>query len=163
MTQNHRPSKARDRLRRFLARAADNTSGVAAIEFGIVVPLLALLVIAVIDLGLGIYAKMQVEDSAQAGVEWAIKNGFDTNLITAAVTNATSNTGVSASPAPNQFCGCAAGSAITAATCGSTCTGGAAAATYVTVSAQATYTTMISYPIFPSSYNFSIQSTARLQ
>ena len=158
-----RPSRACGRLRRLLARAAGNTSGAAAIEFGVVVPMLALMVTAVIDLGLGIYSKMQLEDAAQAGVEWAIRNGFDANAISTAVTSATGSTRISATPAPVQYCGCASGSSISSATCGSTCPDGALAGTYITVSAQVTYNTTLNYPAVPSTYNFATQSTARLQ
>src|ERR1700740_3057285 len=91
----HRPSRARGIFRRVLARATGDTSGVAAIEFGIVVPLLVLMVVAAVDIGMGFYRKMQVEDAAQAGAQWAIKNGFDANAITNAVTSATSAPSIS--------------------------------------------------------------------
>lgn len=163
MTTARFRARPRGSFRRFLARAAGDTSGAAAIEFGVAVPMLALMVTAVIDLGLGVYHKMQVEDAAQAGTEWAIRNGFDANAIVSAVTSATSSSEISASPAPVQFCGCATGSSISSATCGTTCPGGALAATYVTVSAQMTYNTTLNYPALPSSYNFTAQSTARLK
>jgi len=138
-SSEHRGSPARSLLPRFFARAAGSTSGAAAIEFGIVVPLLALVVPCVIDLGFGIYYKMQVEDAAQIGAQWAIKNGFDaTNIsyISYAVTHATNASGISASPAPFEFCGCATGSSVSTATCGATCPGGDQAGTYATVSAD---------------------------
>jgi Flp pilus assembly protein TadG len=159
----HRRFRARSMLHHFFVRAAGDTSGAAAIEFGIVVPLLALMVTAVIDLGFGIYYKMQVEDAAQVGAQWAMKNGFDATMISNAVTSATNASAISASPTPFQFCGCATGSSVSTATCGATCPGGAQAGTYATVSAQRTYYTILSYPIFPSSYNFTVQATARLQ
>lgn len=159
----HRPSQARGAFRAFVVRSAENSSGAAAIEFGVVVPMLALMVTAVIDLGLGIYSKMQLEDAAQAGVEWAIRNGFDASAISTAVTNATNSSKITASPPPVQYCGCASSSSITSATCGTTCPDGAQAGTYVTVSAQATYNTTLNYPMVPSTYNFATQSTARLQ
>ena len=150
-------------FRVFLRRAAGNTGGAAAIEFGVVVPMLALMVTAVIDIGLGVHAKMQLEDAAQAGIEWAIRNGFDANKISSAVTSATNNSNITATPAPVQFCGCANGASVASATCGAPCPGGATAGTYVTVSAQTTYNTMMNYPAVPSTYNFAMQSTARLQ
>lgn len=159
----HRPSRSYGKLRRFLARAAGNTDGAAAIEFGVLVPMLALMVTAVIDIGLGVYSKMQLEDSAQAGVEWAIRNGFDANAISSAVTAATNSSRISAMPAPVQFCGCATGSSVSSATCGTTCPGGAQTGTYVTVSAQTTFNTTLNYPVVPSTYSFATQSTARLQ
>jgi Flp pilus assembly protein TadG len=159
----HRPSRARSIFRCVLARATGDTSGVAAIEFGIVVPILVLMVIAAVDIGMGFYRKMQVEDAAQAGAQWAIKNGFDANAITNAVTSATSAPSISVSPTPVQFCGCATGSTISTVTCGTTCSGGVQAGTYTTVSAQMTYNTLLPYGFFPSTYNFSSQSTVRLQ
>jgi Flp pilus assembly protein TadG len=159
----HGASRVRRIFRHFLPRMASDISGVAAIEFGIIVPILVLMTVAAVDIGMGIYRKMQVEDATQAGAEWAIKNGFDANAISNAVTSATSAPAISVSPVPVQFCGCAIGSSISAATCGAKCSGGAKAGTYTTVSAQMTYNTILPYGFFPSSYNFSSQSTVRLQ
>jgi Flp pilus assembly protein TadG len=159
----HRPSQARSMFRRFSSRAAGDTSGVAAIEFGIIVPILVLMTVATVDLGMGFYRKMQVEGAAQAGAEWAIRHGFNISSISNAVTSATSAPGISVSPAPIQFCGCASGSGITTATCGNTCSGGVQAGTYTTVSAQMTYNPILPYGFLPSTYNLSSQSTVRLQ
>jgi len=41
--------------------------------------------------------------------------------------------------------------------------GGAQAGTYVTVSAQAVYNTLLPYPLLPSSYTLTAQSTVRTQ
>jgi Flp pilus assembly protein TadG len=150
------------KLRRFLARAAHNTSGAAAVEFGIVVPLLTLMVIAISDIGLGVYRKMQVEDAAQAGAEWVIRNGFDSTGISNAVSKAT-NASIIASPAPTQFCGCATGSSVSAVACGTPCPDGTLAGTYATVSAQLTYNTTLDYSVVPSTYTFGAKSTVRLQ
>jgi Flp pilus assembly protein TadG len=148
---------------RIFARAIGDTSGVAAIEFGIIAPILVLMVVAAADIGMGFYRKIQVEGAAQAGAQWAIRNGFDTNAITNAVTSATSASSISVSPAPAQFCGCATGTNISSATCGTTCPSGVQVGTYATVSAQMTYNTILPYGFFPSTYNLSSQSTVRLQ
>lgn len=149
-------------LGRFLRRARSDCRGAAAVEFAIFVPLLTLAVVSVADIGLAVLRKMQVEDAAQAGAQYAIMHGFDSSAITSAVTNATNSSAISASPAPLKYCGCATGSSITTVTCGSTCTGGTTAGTYVRVSAQASYYTIIDYQIV-STYSFSAASTARLQ
>ena len=150
-------------LRRFFTRAASNTSGAVAVEFGFMVPVFALMVVSVIDIGLGVYRKMQVENAAQAGVQYAIAHGFDVDAISNAVTSATNSSAIAASPLPVTFCGCATGSGITTVSCGTTCPGGALAATYTTVSAQATYGTILNYQVVPYTYTYSKQSTARLQ
>lgn len=150
-------------LVRFLARLAGDQSGVAAVELALIAPVLTLMMVAVTDIGLGVYRKMQVEDAAQVGVQYAIRNGFDATDISNAVIRATNSSAITASPAPVTFCGCATGSGINAVSCGNTCTGGALAGTYTTVSAQATYSTILNYQVVSKNYNFSAQSTTRLQ
>ncbi|GLR85113.1 TadE/TadG family type IV pilus assembly protein [Bradyrhizobium iriomotense] len=143
--------------------AARDTRGAAAIEFGIMVPLLSLMVVSVADIGLAVYRKMQVEEAAQAGAQYAIARGFDTSGISSAVTSATNSTAITASPGPVQFCGCPTSGGVSSVGCGTVCTGGAQAGTYATVSAQATYYTLINYQIVAATYTYNAQSTARLQ
>lgn len=147
----------------FRRRFGNDTRGVAAIEFGVLVPLLSLMVVSVTDIGLAIYRKMQAEGSSQAGVEYAIAHGFDANAISTAVTAATNSNAINASPVPIKFCGCATNSGVSSMTCGGTCPGGGTAGTYTIVSAQGSYSTIINYQIVPNSYVISTQSTARLQ
>jgi Flp pilus assembly protein TadG len=158
-------SERRSQLRRtlFRRRFGNDTRGVAAIEFGVLVPLLSLMVVSVTDIGLAIYRKMQVEGSSQAGVEYAIAHGFDANAISTAVAAATNSNVINASPVPIKFCGCATSSGVSSMTCGGICPGGGMAGTYTIVSAQGSYSTIINYQIVPNSYVISTQSTARLQ
>jgi hypothetical protein len=123
--------------------------------------MLALMVVAVADIGLGVVRKMQVEDAVQLGAAYAVVHGFDASAISAVVTSG--NSTISASPPPTQSCGCAGGSSVTTVDCGSICPGGATAGRYVTVSAQTTYSTAMNYGVVPSSYSLSAQSTVRLQ
>lgn len=159
----HHRTRSPGVLRRFLGRAEADRSGAAAVEFGLVIPVLALMVVSVADIGLGIARKMQVENAVQLGTAYAVVRGFDAGAISAIVSGTASDGSISASPAPALACGCATGSSISAASCGSTCPGGALAGTYVSVSAQATYNTTMNYGVVPSSYTFTAQSTVRLQ
>ncbi|MGY3583987.1 Flp pilus assembly protein TadG [Bradyrhizobium sp. USDA 4341] len=147
----------------FRRRFGNDTRGVAAIEFGVLVPLLSLMVVSVTDIGLAIYRKMQVEGSSQAGVEYAIAHGFDANAISTAVAAATNSNVINASPVPIKFCGCATSSGVSSMTCGGICPGGGMAGTYTIVSAQGSYSTIINYQVVPNTYIISTQSTARLQ
>lgn len=149
-------------LRAALALRA-RREGMAAVEFAIIAPVVSLAMICTVDIGLGFYRKMQVQNAAQAGAEYAATHGFNGTAIASAMTSATGYANVQASPAPAQFCGCATTSGVSTATCGTNCTGGAAAGTYVTVTAQADYATLIPYPLLPDSYTFTAQSTVRLQ
>jgi len=159
----YRVRRGASTLRHFFARVAGDQSGVAAVELGLLAPVLTLMMVSVIDIGLGIYRKMQVEDAAQVGAQYAMRNGFDANAISNAVISATSFSSITASPAPVQFCGCATGSGISTVSCGTTCPGGAVAGTYTMVSAQAKYSALLNYQFVPQTYYFSAQSTARLQ
>ena len=154
------------RLRRALVwsvRAVRDRRGAAAVEFGIMIPLLSLMAVSVTDIGLAVYRKMQVEGSAQAGVQYAIARGFDASRVSSAVTNATNSTAITASPAPYQFCGCPTSNGVGTVGCGTVCTGGVQAGTYITVSAQAMYSTLLDYRIVAATYTYNVQSTARLQ
>ncbi|HWU54221.1 MAG TPA: TadE/TadG family type IV pilus assembly protein [Rhizomicrobium sp.] len=150
---------ARKSVRKFV-RA---NSGIAAIEFAILGAVLCLIVVAVGDLGLGFYSYMQVQNSAQAGAQYAAVHGFNSTAISSAVTSATSVSGITASPAPQQFCGCVSGSTMTTATCGTVCPDGMSAGTYVSASAVRDYSTLISYPGFASTYHQTATSTVRIQ
>jgi Flp pilus assembly pilin Flp len=156
-------SRNRGRLFDGLRAAVRDTRGAAAIEFGIMIPLLSLMVVSVMDIGLAVYRKMQVENAAQAGAQYAITRGFDASGVSSAVTSATNSTVVVPSPEPVQFCGCPTSAGVSPVSCGALCEGGAKAGTYVKVSAQATYYTLINYQMVDSTYTLTAQSTARLQ
>jgi Flp pilus assembly protein TadG len=137
--------------------------GLAAVEFAVIAPVLALVMICTVDIGLGFYRKMQVQNAAQAGAEYAATHGFSATAIASAMASATGYSSVQASPQPYQYCGCASTSGVATATCGTNCAGGAQAGTYVAVSAQAVYTTLLPYPLLPDTYTFTAQSTVRIQ
>jgi len=123
---------------------ANGLAGAAILEFAIVSALLIIIFVAIMDFGMLFFRQMEVQHAAQAGAQWALSYGYSSSAISSAVTNATSFTAISASPAPNQFCGCPTSTGVTsvsAGACGSspTCSGAAVGGTYVTVSAQATY------------------------
>jgi Flp pilus assembly protein TadG len=126
-------------------------------------PVLGLLLICTVDLGFGIYRKMEVQNAAQIGAQYAAVKGFDANAITTAVTGSAQGFTVNASPVPAQTCGCPGASGVTAAICGSTCADGNAAGVYVTVSAASTYTTIIPYPMLPPNFSLASQSMVRIQ
>lgn len=138
--------------------------GMAAVEFGLVAAILCFMFIGATDFGMGYWKKLQVGNAARAGAEYAMAQGWNQTAISSAVTNATTMSSVSASPAPTQSCGCpSTGSGIVAATCGASCgAGSGTAGTYVTVSASATYTTLLSYPGIASSFSFAATNTVRI-
>ena len=152
-----------EHLSRLLGSDSSAVAGVASIELAILAPVLVLALIGTADLGLGIYRKMQVEAAAQAGAQSVIANGFSSAAVTAAVVGATPLPNIEATPAPIQFCGCASPTGIASSSCRVPCPGGSNPGTYVTVSAKANYSTLFPYPLFPSTFVLSAQSTVRSQ
>jgi Flp pilus assembly protein TadG len=114
----------------------EDRSGSEAIEFAILAPLLLVMLVGLVELGMSIRQQMEAQDSAAAGALYAAGNGWNTVAIQTAVTSAKPGSGVTATPAPVQACGCPGATTVTPAACGTTCGDGAAARSYVTVSAS---------------------------
>ena len=106
-----------------------HSRGTAALEFGLAVPLLALLLTAIVEIGFSMYQAMQANYAAEAGLAYAAKNGWDSSGIASAATGSTGLSGMTATP--TQFCGCASYTGLATATCGATCSGGGTAGQYI--------------------------------
>jgi Flp pilus assembly protein TadG len=154
--------RLRAAARRLCGRRGAAIRGAAAVEFAFIAPILILMVVGVVDFGMGIYRKMQVQNAAQAGAQYAMLHGFSPSISTA-VTAASTYAGITASPAPTQFCGCPTSSGVTTAACSSNCADGSVSGSYVSVSSQGGYQTILPYPMIPNSFTFSAQSTVRVQ
>ena len=151
------------KARNLILSARHSEEGLSGIEFAMIAPVLILAFIATADFGLAIYAKMEVENAAQAGTQYASVHGYTSDTVSSAVISATSLSGLTASPAPTEFCGCPSTSGVSTATCGTYCANGAYAGTYVSASATNTYSTIVAYPGIPSSYTFQSTSTVRIK
>jgi Flp pilus assembly protein TadG len=156
------------KIGRGFSQLFSDEKGTAAIEFGVIGAFLSLLLLGLIDFGMGYWQRMQVGNAARAGGEYAIIYGWDPSGIetgiTTAVTGATGLGSISATPAPTKTYGCASVSAgITTATLGSSCAGGGTAGTYVTVNAQASYSTVFTYPGIANPLTLTASTTVRIQ
>jgi Flp pilus assembly protein TadG len=118
-------------------------SGVAAVEFAIIAPLLAIILVGVTELGFAVRQQMQVQEAAAAGAQYASLKGWDPTNISLAVTNTASNSGITATPAPTSFCGCPSTSGIATIVCGQICPDHVAARSYARVNASMTRTTIL--------------------
>jgi Flp pilus assembly protein TadG len=132
----------------------------AAIEMALLAPVLVFMIVGMADYAAATYRRMQVQHAAQAGADFAMRNTFDTAQIGNAVANA-AGTGITATPAPVETCGCASESTVTVAICGSACASGFIAGTYINVSAQGSYTTILPYPGVPNSFTFTATAMSR--
>jgi Flp pilus assembly protein TadG len=137
--------------------------GTAAIEFGLGAPVLLILLMGLVEVGFGVYQAMQVQNAVEAGAVYASKNGWNQAGISAAVVNATGVSGLSAKPAPSQFCGCPQATGVVAIACASTCPGGTAPGQYVRISAQLAHETILPYPGLPLPMTLTAESVVRLK
>jgi Flp pilus assembly protein TadG len=147
---------------RKISRLQAGRSGSVAIEFGLSLPLLALLFVGVAEIGFTAYQSLQVQNAVEAGIVYAMKNGSDSNGISAAVVNSTSIAGVTATPAPAQFCGCPATSGITTTSCTATCSGGNSSGRYLQINASLTRQSIFPGSGLPLPATLSAKSIVRL-
>lgn len=154
-------------LRRFLA-GEEGSYGAALVEFAVFVPVLVTLTLYSIDFGFMLWAKMQVQNAAQAGAQFSIgKVEYDSTLISNAAKNATK---FKINVTSSEFCGCPTSSNIKfcAASCDLCNTGTCSSATqghYVTVTAspQTPYTPLAPYGVATGTYNINAKSTVRIR
>jgi Flp pilus assembly protein TadG len=149
------------RLHWFLTGSRAEAGG-AGVEFAVIAPMLVLAIVGTVDLGLGLYQNMQVQNAAQAGAVYATSHTFSAASISAVVSAATKSSSVTASPAPAKFCGCASNAGVAANACSASCPAGAIAGTYISVNAQASYSPLLPYPFLPGTLTLSAQSIVRV-
>jgi hypothetical protein len=136
--------------------------GIAAIEFAVIAPVLVLMFMCLTDLGLGISAKMQVDNAAQYGAQYALANGYNASAIISAVKNSSDMTPLTVTS--TLICGCpGANGVLPRLSCGVACPDGSMPGSFAHVSVTHTYVTLLPYPVLPSSFNLASQSTVRLQ
>lgn len=124
-------------------KAASESRGTAAIEFGIIAPVLVVVLFGLVELSFAVQQAMQVQDAAEAGAVYAGKHGWNAAGIVSAVVNATGAAGVTADPPPVQFCGCPSAGGIAAVACTDTCAGGGSPSHYARISASMPHTPIL--------------------
>jgi Flp pilus assembly protein TadG len=155
------------RLRSF-ARLLCEERGVSAIEFAFIAPVVAILIIGIIDFGMGLWRQMEIANAAEAGAAYAAAKGWNstTSGIDGAVTSATNLPSSSITVSLNNWsnwCGCPnTSSGVTSATCGSDCSDSSLAGHYVIVSASTSYSTIVPWPGISSPLTLASTAYARL-
>jgi Flp pilus assembly protein TadG len=135
------------RARRSAAPDADirsNERGVTLVEFGLFLPILALLLLGTIDLGRGLATKFALEQAAQRTIELATLGSTTTRTdYTFLKAEAATSAGVPVAQVTlDQWLECtpAGGTPTRAATFNSTCATGQQSARYVTITIYQDYT-----------------------
>ena len=118
---------------------ASDRSGNVMIEFALALPVLALLVVGLADLGSFSLQKSAMLQGAQAGAQYGIIAYNETANINSTAETATGLTGVTASN--NVFCECVSGTTVS---CSSTCGSGQTLKRYVTVNTTRSFTSALS-------------------
>jgi Flp pilus assembly protein TadG len=180
----------RTAIRQAIQRLMFEEDGAVLVEATLIAPILVVMSVYVMDFGLSFYYKMEMQNAAQAGAQWAIANGvYNSSSIQVAAQNATQlpAAGTSACTATSppcvtvtssQFCGCSNDSSghavvtlLSSTGCtvapNSTCNSTGVAGNYVTVSASPTntYHSFVPpiYGLMSSTPNISATTTVRIQ
>src|SRR5262249_44918109 len=128
-------------------------AGSAALELGLVLPVMAILVVGAADFARLFYTAIEVANAARAGVQYGTQSngatGNTAGMQKAATDDAKQVSGMTVTAA--RRCQCADGTTVDCVTgdCGSY----GAPQIYVTVTAQKNFDTVIPYPGVPSSVN----------
>lgn len=131
------------RNKSWIKRWRRNESGSAALELGLAAPFLILFAIGIGELGFGAYESMQVQQAAEAGAVYVSKYGLNPTGVATAVTTSSGTAGITASPAPAQFCGCPASGGVTTVDCTATCPDGTGPGQYARISARMTHHSLL--------------------
>jgi Flp pilus assembly protein TadG len=139
-----------------------NRRGTAALEFGLAIPVLLIIITGLTEVGMAGFESMQVKNAAEAGALYASQHPTDIAGIQNAVVTATATTGITAAPAPTAFCGCPGAAGITAGNCTTACPNGNAQGNYVRVNASLTHSKILTFPGFANPLVLTGVSTIRV-
>lgn len=146
---------------------ATNSDGATVIEFACLAGVLALMVLGIVDFGRAFWFRMEVQNAAQAGADWAQYNAFNCSVSPSPCTNevpsglqnavvyatdlglATSDISVTASGHLAATCGCPTSTGMSMGqTCGAACVDGPN--TYGDATGYTSVTVTYNFaPIFP--------------
>jgi Flp pilus assembly protein TadG len=148
---------------KLLKRWKKDDEAVAATEFALIVPILALLMIGLMDFGLYINAEMKLENMARAAAEYVIRGGDEADITTDVLSFAYMPDSVNSIDdivvTTATECECDDGEAVA---CDTSCVGGTGyMRQFYHVDLELQYTTVFPYPGLPDS--ITLVGTARMQ
>jgi Flp pilus assembly protein TadG len=140
-----------------MTRRMQTETGTSLLEVALITPILALLLLGVVDFGRAFYLGIEVSNAARAGAQYGYQtaaNMQDVAGIEAAATkDATDAPTMTFAPVPSWGCMCSDGSQVTP-TCGTTltCNVNNRQINYVRVDTQLVYTPIFQWPGLPASF-----------
>jgi Flp pilus assembly protein TadG len=152
-------------MKRLLHRFRKDDSGVAMVEYALLVPILSVLMIGIVDFGMFINEKMELDDLARSSVQYVLQGGDYNNIQSEVIAQSDiynkvdpQELTVTVTP-PSQSCECSGGSVIA---CNSgTCPSGDYKRGFVTVTITATYKPIVAWPGLAT--NKTMTGTAKMQ
>lgn len=139
-----------------LADLTRDESGTAAIEFGLLATVLLLVVMSMVDVGIGMFHKMELSSAARAGAQYAVLKGYSSSTIQTVVQGSTNLSTVTV--ASSRFCECSSGATPTGTAPSCTCPSGTVQK-FITVTASYSYVPI--FAKFKASYALSEAVTVR--
>lgn len=136
-----------------------NSSANAAIEFAIVLPFILLLLSGIINFGLILVNKNQLNTVAAAGIYFAFGNSSEPLLVTTAMDTSTNISPLTT--AAVSFCECLDETPVTG--CSETCNDGKAPNKYVTVTAESQVDLVALTFALQNPYTNTVQATIRTE
>lgn len=131
-----------------LARLLRCRSGVGAVEFAVMLPVLVLLMVAVGDFGLAVNDKMRLTSAARAGAQAAVSAAGDPAAVAQAVRQASALAAAELTIASQKSCACLSGAAVA---CDGSCADGNGVRDFVSVSVSKTWTPVLASPLLDAS------------
>lgn len=147
------------RLRCGLLRSED---GLAATEWGLILPVLIVIALGLVDYGAMAKHKMEMANAVRAGTQYATIRkpiqGNVTPIVNAVANAAPADTSGSRVINAALFCRCSDGTEIS---CGDTCPSGERSS-FVRIRMREDYRMILSYPLFETPLTLQTEATVRL-
>ena len=110
------------------------SKGLAATEFALIAPVLAIITISISDVSQAAVGAMNMEAAVRAGIQYAMNGGTNMSTAKSASIQSWENRPSGSTLEASQMCTCTSGAAV----CGQACTDGSTQKTFVTVTATST-------------------------
>jgi Flp pilus assembly protein TadG len=152
-------------MRKWFQRFRKDDRGVAMIEYGLLAPVMTVLLVGIVDFGNFIHEKMELDDLARDSVQYVLQGGNYNNIQTDVIDQSNiyksvdkDQLSLTVTP-PSQQCECSGGSSVVCT--GGTCPSGDYVRGFVSVTITASYKPIITWPGIAA--NKSMTGFARMQ